>query len=282
MGQSAPAVQSVPRTVHYDHGTNWRAQLGFIVISTDLVMEENIVRLAPEGVGTSVTRLKTATECNVESLTAHIDGMAEAASILQPGVPPDVVCYACTSGSIVIGEERVMSEIRRGAPWAEPATLVTGVVNALRCLEARKLVVATPYLDEINVMEAEYLVARGFDVLDIQGLNVEDGEAMGRITRECLRDFALSVDRPDADAIFFSCGFLQLRRNPDHLRPAGDRGRCPQAGRLQQPGHDVGLPATRRNRGPNRRLREAVRAGRRSGPRLFESRDGMKRVGGPP
>ena len=209
MGQSAPAVQSIPREVHYDRGTNWRAQLGFIVISTDLVMEENIARLAPEGVGTSVTRLKTATECNVESLTAHIDGMAEAASILQPGAPPDVVCYACTSGSIVIGEERVMSEIQRGAPWAEPATLVTGVVNALRSLEARKLVVATPYLDEINVMEAEYLVDRGFDVLDIQGLNVEDGEAMGRITRECLRDFALSIDRPDADAIFFSCGGIR-------------------------------------------------------------------------
>ena len=206
MGQSARAIRSIPQEVHYDRGTNWRAQLGFIVLSTDLVMEENIVRLAPEGVGTSVTRLRTATECNVANLREHIEGMAEAASILQPGVRPDIVCYACTSGSIVIGEDRVMAEIKRGAPWAQPATLVTGVVNALRRLAARKLVVATPYLDEINTMEAEYLVDQGFEVLDIQGLNVEDGEAMGRITRECLRDFALSVDRPDADAIFFSCG----------------------------------------------------------------------------
>ena len=120
-----------------------------------------------------------------------------------------MVCYACTSGSIVLGEDRVMAEIERGAPWAEPATLVTGVVNALKCLEARRIVVATPYLDEINAMEAEFLVQKGFDVLDIQGLNVEDGEAMGRITRECLRDFALGIDRPDADAIFFSCGGIR-------------------------------------------------------------------------
>ena len=42
-----------------------------------------------------------------------------------------------------------MAEIRRGAPpWAEPATRVTGIVNALRRLEAHKLVVATPYLGE--------------------------------------------------------------------------------------------------------------------------------------
>jgi maleate isomerase len=209
MGQTGHAVRSTSREVHYDQGTHWRAQLGFIVISTDLVMEENIFRLAPEGVGTSITRLKTATECTVESLSAHIEGMAEAASILQPGLRPDVVCYACTSGSIVIGEERVMAEIKRGAPWAEPTALVTGVVNALRSLDARKIVVATPYLDEINSMELDFLTDKGFEVLDIQGLNVEDGEAMGRITRDCLKDFALSVDRPDADAIFFSCGGIR-------------------------------------------------------------------------
>lgn len=209
MRQAGHSIRSAPREVHFDEGTHWRAQLGFIVISTDLVMEENIFRLAPEGVGTSVARLRTATECNVASLGAHIDGMAEAASILQPGARPDVICYACTSGSIVIGEDRVMAEIKRGAPWAEPSTLVTGVVNALRSLEARKIVVATPYLDEINAMEADFLADKGFDVLDIQGLNVEDGEAMGRITRECLKEFALSIDRQDADAIFFSCGGIR-------------------------------------------------------------------------
>jgi maleate isomerase len=209
MDQTGHAVRSAPREVRYDRGTNWRAQLGFIVISTDLVMEENIFRLAPEGVGTSIARLKTETACNVATLAAQIDGMAEAASTLQPGLRPDVVCYACTSGSIVIGEDRVMAEIKRGAPWAEPATLVTGVVNALRGLEARKIVVATPYLDEINAMEADFLADKGFEVLDIQGLNVEDCEAMGRITRDCLKDFALSVDRPDADAIFVSCGGIR-------------------------------------------------------------------------
>ena len=45
-------VHSVTREVRYDRGTHWRAQLGFIVISTDLVMEENIARLPPEGAGT--------------------------------------------------------------------------------------------------------------------------------------------------------------------------------------------------------------------------------------
>ncbi|MCP5072720.1 MAG: arylmalonate decarboxylase [Rhodobacteraceae bacterium] len=201
--------QSKPRDVRYDKGTHWRAQLGFIVISSDLVMEENISRLAPEGVGTSIARLNCANEITVESLAAQLEGMAEAASILQPTAKPEVVCYACTSGSIVNGETEVMAEIKRGAPWTEPATLVTGVINALHALEAKRIVVGTPYLDEINVMEYDFLIDKGFDLIDIQGLNIEDGHAMGLITPEYLKEFALSIDQPEADAIFISCGGIR-------------------------------------------------------------------------
>ena len=172
-------------------------------------MEDNIYRLSPAGVGPSVTRLNTDNDCNVATLAAQIDGMAAAASTLQPQARPDVICYACTSGSIVIGEDRVRTEITRGAPWAKPTTLVTGVINALHRLDAHKIVVATPYLDEINTMEAEFLRQKDFDVLDIQGLNVEDCEAMGRIKPSYIRDFALSIDRPDADVIFVSCGGIR-------------------------------------------------------------------------
>jgi maleate isomerase len=204
-----PEIRSKPREVIYDEGTHNRALLGFIIISMDLVMEDNIFRLCPEGVGPSVTRLNSPNDCNVATLAAQIDGMAEAASILQPQAQPDVICYACTSGSIVIGEDRVREEISRGAPWAKPSTLVTGVINALRRVDARKIVVATPYLDEINTTEAVFLQNKGFDVLDIQGLNIEDCEAMGRIKPSFIRDFALSIDRPDADAIFVSCGGIR-------------------------------------------------------------------------
>ncbi len=102
-----------------------------------------------------------------------------------------------------------MAEIRRGAPWAQPSTLVTGVINALHRLKVQKVVVATPYLDEINTVEAEFLYHKGFNVLDIQGLNIDDCEAMGRISPAFIRDFALSIDHEDADAIFVSCGGIR-------------------------------------------------------------------------
>jgi maleate isomerase len=202
-------VQSPARQVRYGDSYDHRGSLGFIVLATDLVMEENLYRLAPKGVGVAISRVASSNDISSESLGAHVDTMAEAAALIQPDASPDLICYACTSGSIVIGEERVAAEIRRGAPHSCPMTLVTGVVDALRTLGVSRLVVGTPYLDEINSLELDYLIDQEFSVLDMQGLNVDDGAMMGRIAPEFIKEFALSIDRPDADGIFISCGGIR-------------------------------------------------------------------------
>lgn len=202
-------ISSIPRNVQMDKGKHWRARLGFILMSTDLACESDLFEMAPEGVAINITRLKTEDHTTNETLAHHIQGMADAASRIQPDTPPDVVCYCCTSGSIVIGEERIMGQIRKGAPHSKPMTLVTGVVDALRELDVKKLVIGTPYLDEINTLEAEFFHQNGFDILDFQGLNLADGISFGKIAPDYLCEFALSIDRPDADAIFLSCSGIR-------------------------------------------------------------------------
>ena len=192
-----------------DRGRHHRARLGFILMSTDLAAEADFFAMAPEGVAVHITRLRTDDYTTNETLARHIEFMADAASRIQPDTRPDVVSYSCTSGSIVIGEERVMAEIVRGAPWAKPMCIVTGVVDALRELDAGKIVVGTPYLDEINTAEAEYLAARGFEILDIQGLNLTTGIEFGCVTPAYWKEFALAIDQPEADAIFLSCGGIR-------------------------------------------------------------------------
>ena len=81
--------------------------------------------------------MKTDDHTTNETLSKHIEYMADAASRIQPDVKPNVISYSCTSGSIVIGEEKIMNEIKKGAPYAIPMTLVTGVVDALRELNKK-------------------------------------------------------------------------------------------------------------------------------------------------
>lgn len=202
-------VQSKDWQPELDAGRHHRARLGFILMSTDLAAEADFFDMAPDGVAVHITRLKTDDYTTNETLARHVDYIAEAASRLQPDTKPDVISYSCTSGSIVIGEDRIFKEILKGAPWSQPMCLVTGVVDALTELGAKKLVVGTPYLDEINTAEAEFLVAKGFEVLEVQGLNLTTGIEFGNVTPEFWKSFALAIDRPEADAIFLSCGGIR-------------------------------------------------------------------------
>ncbi|MBT4890309.1 MAG: arylmalonate decarboxylase [Rhodospirillales bacterium] len=209
MFKTGDQVVSALRQVDLDKGRHWRAKLGFILMSTDLAAECDMTDMAPEGVAVHFTRLKTEDYTTNETLARHIEAMADAAGRIQPDTKPDVISYSCTSGSIVNGEQNVMDEILKGAPYVQPMTLVTGVVDALRELDVKKLVVGTPYLDEINTAEAEFLIAKGFEVLDIQGLNLTTGIEFGSVTPDYWKKFALEIDRTDADALFLSCGGIR-------------------------------------------------------------------------
>jgi maleate isomerase len=202
-------IHSKFRNIEMNEGRHSRAKLGFILMSTDLAAESDFFDIVPKDVAIHVTRLKTDDYTTNETLSKHIEHMADAASRIQPEVKPNVISYSCTSGSIVIGEEIIMNEIKKGAPYAIPMTLVTGVVEALRELKIKKIVVGTPYLDEINTKEAEFLYKKGFEIINIQGLNLTTGIEFGKITPEYWKKFALEIDDINADAIFLSCGGIR-------------------------------------------------------------------------
>ena len=223
MFQTGQQVQSKARQPELDEGRHHRARLGFILMSTDLAAEADFQDMAPAGVAVHITRLKTDDYTTNQTLSRHIEHMADAASRIQPDTKPDVISYSCTSGSIVIGEDRIKAEIKKGAPWAKPMCLVTGVVDALRELGAKKLVVGTPYLDEINTAEAQFLLTRGFEVLDIQGLNLTTGIEFGRVTPAYWKKFAMEIDRPDADAIFLSCGGIRSLEVAEEIEQASGK-----------------------------------------------------------
>ena len=105
-------VISKKRNIEFDEGKHCRAKLGFILMSTDLAGESDFFEIAPKDVGIHITRLKTDDYTTNETLSRHIDFMADAASRIQPDAKPDVISYSCTSGSIIIGEEKVMQEIK--------------------------------------------------------------------------------------------------------------------------------------------------------------------------
>lgn len=207
MGQSASnKIVSTGQAVEFDCGRHHRAKIGYVLLAAEQTVQVDVIRLRPDGVGIHFTRAAISDSITNESLAAQADLLVDCAATLLPDGSLDVVCYACTSGCLVIGEQRVFDELNRGTPNAKATSLISGVIRGLRAVNAKKLVVATPHLGEINLREVEYLEKAGFEVISIAGLNLEKDSDMVRVTPDFIAELALQQDR--ADAIFVSCGAL--------------------------------------------------------------------------
>lgn len=202
-------IQSRTFAPVFDEGRHPRAKLGFVLLATEQTVHDDMIRICPDGVGVHFTRVPIPDNITNETLAAVGPELTKASALLLPDGTLDVVSYACTSGSLVLGQEKVEALLRAGNPNARPSSIIAAVIRALEAIGAKRLVVATPYLDEINTAERDYLAQRGFDVLDIQGLNLAKDSDMVRVAPGFLADMAAGLDRPEADAIFISCGALR-------------------------------------------------------------------------
>ena len=203
------AVKSSPVEPRLDRGRHWRAKLGFVVLAMEQTVEDDVCAMTPPGVGVHFSRIPMSNDATVETLGAMAPDITASAALLLPDDRLDAVCYTCNSGTMVIGEEGVAAALARARPDSEPTTVMTGVVRALHALGARRIVVATPYLDEVNDHVLAFLSGHGFEVLDIQGLNLRRNTEIDLVEPEFMREYARGLDRPEADAVFICCGALR-------------------------------------------------------------------------
>ena len=66
-------ILSNKQQVQYGNSYGYLGSLGFVVMATDTVMQENLRTLAPEGVSISVAPIASPNEITVEGLHKHID-----------------------------------------------------------------------------------------------------------------------------------------------------------------------------------------------------------------
>ena len=206
---SRSVILPAPEQIRFDAGRHPRAKIGYVLLATEQTVQDDVLTLRPPGVGIHFARAAIADSITTETLAAQAGLLADCAATLLPDGSLDVVCYACTSGSLVIGEQKVFAELNRGAPGAVATSLISGVIRALNILGAKRIAVVTPYLDDVNRREVDYLEAAGFKVVSLCGLNLEKDSDMVRVAPDYIAEFALALDRADADAIFVSCGALR-------------------------------------------------------------------------
>lgn len=183
----------------------WRARLGLIVPSSTTIEPEYRAAL-PAGVSLHVSRMWLDDVATAATLRDMVDD-AEACGALLDTADVDVLAFACTVGSLLDGPGTAEEiERRLTAETGRPAVATAAAVDrALDALDVGSVAVTTPYTDELDDLERDYLEALGYDVVAIEGLGLERDTEMGRLSPSTAYGEAQAVDTEDADCVFISC-----------------------------------------------------------------------------
>ncbi len=192
-----------------DAGRNSRGKIGFVLIPNEQTIEEDMIRHMPPGVGAYFDRLTMPREISTESLAQAGASLATAAGRILPDDGLDVIAFACTSGTVAVGEDETCAELTKGAPGTKNTTLAGAVRKALLAIGAQNIVLGSPYIAELNANVVRYLEGAGFNVLEAHGMGLNYDTEMIRVTPDYIRDYAHAIDRPDADTVLLSCGALR-------------------------------------------------------------------------
>lgn len=194
----------------FDAGPHPRAQIGFLAVANADLTERDMFKMKPEGVGVHFTRIKMPEHCTVESLASMEEELDSAIETLMPSRKDlDVICYNCTSGSFVIGENEIIERINCQRPDVQGTTLLTGVVKAFEALNVSKIAVGTAYTADINELEGMYFEENGLIPTALEGLSLMNDTEMNAVTLDSLIEFACHINSPEAEAVFLSCGALR-------------------------------------------------------------------------
>jgi len=192
----------------------YRARVGLIVVGPNLNPTPEICRMLPPYVQVRETRIHMEPVVNVSECSKLSARLPEPAGLLAEGMSSPIlgnnsaIAFACTAGSLVGGpgwdkkEIEAMQSNSKGIPCT---TTATAAEEAMRFMGFQKIVIAGPYIDEINQKFKEFYEASGFKVLKVAGLQIEDLHEIGATKPSQAYQIAMKAVVPEADGIFITC-----------------------------------------------------------------------------
>lgn len=187
-----------------------------MVPSGNTVMESEFHRMAPEGVSIHTSRLHL--EATNAEMLAKMATHTERAALELGRAKCDVIVYGCTSGSFIKGlewEETLKTRIE-DISGSKAITTTGALLAAFKCYDQRCISVATPYIEELNLLEEQLFTNCGYQVIKIRGLGLDDNYDMGRVTADKNYRFAKELVTDESEILLISCTDL---RTIEIIRP---------------------------------------------------------------
>lgn len=182
-----------------------RARIGFIIPSSNRMVEPQMQRLMPHGVVAHFTRIGM-TGRHKAPLAELLPRILDAAALLADS-KCDVTVLQCTGTSMSGGvdeERRIIREIEKatGRPAISAASSLTA---AFAALGARRLVFISETKQADHERKLAYLHEAGYDILADKAVGLAGTDEYCIMPPQLWIDTALALRRDAADAYFISC-----------------------------------------------------------------------------
>jgi maleate isomerase len=184
----------------------WRARLGVVTPSANIVTEPEFGLMTPEGVSCHYQKFPF-TGGGVESLKKLEESVPDAAGLISH-TRPSAMAMVCTGGSFAGGfgyDRMLIQKIKEKNGNLPTTTSSTSMIEAFKTLGVKKVSLAVPYLEEVAMAEKKFVEDNGIQVLNMKWLGLQDAIEIAGVPRETVYRLATEVDEPECEAIFLSC-----------------------------------------------------------------------------
>ena len=181
------------------------ARIGLIIPSSNRLTEPQLRHFAPRELGIHVTRLQMTGQWN-RPLSALGDDIQRAAGALADA-KCDIIVFHCTGHAMEEGPDgdaRTRALIKK-ATGTEAISTASAIQQALGALQLKRLILLTPYDQDTNDHEIDYIRQIGLTVVHDVALALPGSDQY--LAEPPERWVALAVEhaRDDADGYFLSC-----------------------------------------------------------------------------
>jgi maleate cis-trans isomerase len=187
------------------HAQETTARIGLIVPSSNRMTEPQFHRYAPAGIGVHVARAQI-TGRHRKPIAALLDEVGRAASSLGDA-RCDPVVFHCTGTSMaegIAGEAALVDKVAKES-GAKAFSTAQAIVEALKALGMRRVILFSPYVQATNDHEKEFLAEHGIAVVRDVALNLPAGDDYIRVPVERWIGLAREHAHVPADGFFLSC-----------------------------------------------------------------------------
>ena len=188
-----------------------QATLGLIVLQEDETVEQDFRRLfATPDIALYVSRMPSGAEITPDTLAEMELALLSAAALFPRAAEFGAVAYACTSGTTLIGAERVAELVGAEVSTRAVTNPLSATFAAFEALGVKKLGIVSPYMQAVADAMRDTFEAQGYTVPATLTFGEAAEARVARIDPASIFEAGLEVGaRPGVEAVFLSCTNLR-------------------------------------------------------------------------